>query len=176
LMVKTLPPCISERCKLDPNLVVNLLRTELWRLDGQPNRRNFTTYVSDSQSNDEHSWLAQLSDCPTVLVEMLNSRACRSAVMFNDELSPNECCDLVKRLAKCVFPFQCAHGRPSMVPLLRFQASQDNANDNCQTQRLQLGYDGAGSDGTSFAQAYKNWKGVHAQNENDSSGDDEIGP
>jgi len=37
--------------------------------------------------------------------------------MFNDELSPDECRALVGRLARCAFPFQCAHGRPSMVPL-----------------------------------------------------------
>jgi DNA mismatch repair protein MLH3 len=35
--------------------------------------------------------------------------------MFNDVLSLDECKALVKRLAQCIFPFQCAHGRPSMV-------------------------------------------------------------
>ena len=38
--------------------------------------------------------------------------------MFNDPLSKEECAALVSRLAVCVFPFQCAHGRPSMVPVL----------------------------------------------------------
>lgn len=38
--------------------------------------------------------------------------------MFNDYLSKAQCQDLVLRLADCVFPFQCAHGRPSMVPLV----------------------------------------------------------
>ncbi len=38
--------------------------------------------------------------------------------MFNDVLSKEACRDLVGRLAACAFPFQCAHGRPSMVPLL----------------------------------------------------------
>ena len=40
------------------------------------------------------------------------------AIMFNDPLSHSECEDLLRRLAKCAFPFQCAHGRPSMAPLL----------------------------------------------------------
>lgn len=40
------------------------------------------------------------------------------AIMFNDALSLDECSSLVLRLANCAFPFQCAHGRPSMVPLL----------------------------------------------------------
>lgn len=38
--------------------------------------------------------------------------------MFNDPLSGEECSTLVSRLASCSFPFQCAHGRPSMVPVL----------------------------------------------------------
>jgi hypothetical protein len=38
--------------------------------------------------------------------------------MFNDPLSKTDCVDLVHRLARCAFPFQCAHGRPSMAPLL----------------------------------------------------------
>jgi DNA mismatch repair protein MLH3 len=38
--------------------------------------------------------------------------------MFNDNLSKEQCQELVLRLADCVFPFQCAHGRPSMVPLV----------------------------------------------------------
>ena len=38
--------------------------------------------------------------------------------MFNDELSKEQCEVLVTKLAACKFPFQCAHGRPSLVPLL----------------------------------------------------------
>lgn len=33
------------------------------------------------------------------------------AIMFNDELSLNQCETIVRELAKCNFPFQCAHGR-----------------------------------------------------------------
>lgn len=38
--------------------------------------------------------------------------------MFGDKLALEECRSLIEHLAKCDFPFQCAHGRPSMVPLL----------------------------------------------------------
>lgn len=38
--------------------------------------------------------------------------------MFNDVLSKPECQNLVERLSHCSFPFQCAHGRPTMVPLV----------------------------------------------------------
>lgn len=38
--------------------------------------------------------------------------------MFNDTLTHDECAQLVSRLSRCAFPFQCAHGRPSMAPLV----------------------------------------------------------
>lgn len=38
--------------------------------------------------------------------------------MFNDPLELEECKVLVEKLGKCMFPFQCAHGRPSMIPLV----------------------------------------------------------
>jgi DNA mismatch repair protein MLH3 len=38
--------------------------------------------------------------------------------MFNDPLTVEQCSGLVRQLAACVFPFQCAHGRPSMVPVV----------------------------------------------------------
>jgi hypothetical protein len=40
------------------------------------------------------------------------------AIMFNDDLSDAQCKALLSRLAECAFPFQCAHGRPSMIPLV----------------------------------------------------------
>ena len=39
--------------------------------------------------------------------------------MFNDSLTGEESQLLLRKLSKCAFPFQCAHGRPSMVPLVR---------------------------------------------------------
>ena len=30
----------------------------------------------------------------------------------------NECRALIGRLGKCGFPFQCAHGRPSLIPIV----------------------------------------------------------
>lgn len=36
---------------------------------------------------------------------------------FGDLLSRSECVELIRKLATCAFPFCCAHGRPSVVPL-----------------------------------------------------------
>ena len=49
----------------------------------------------------------------------MNRQACRGAVMFGDELLYEDCSALVKKLASCTFPFQCAHGRPSIIPLTK---------------------------------------------------------
>ena len=40
------------------------------------------------------------------------------AIMFNDSLTLGQCQRLVQQLSQTAFPFQCAHGRPSLVPLV----------------------------------------------------------
>ncbi|KAK4326671.1 hypothetical protein Pmani_002830 [Petrolisthes manimaculis] len=55
---------------------------------------------------------------PTPISNVLNNQACRGAVMFGDPLSMEECQELVSALATCQLPFQCAHGRPSIMPLI----------------------------------------------------------
>ena len=101
ITVKALPAVIAERCRLEPQVLIDLIRRESWKREEE----------GDSSLADRPSY-------PQGLLDMLNSRACRSAVMFNDELTMEECSTLVRRLGNCAFPFQCAHGRPSMVPLV----------------------------------------------------------
>lgn len=63
---------------------------------------------------------------PSALRNTLNSRACRYAIMFHTELSRNRCKVLLRELATtCAFPFQCAHGRPSCVPLCRLKVEDE---------------------------------------------------
>jgi DNA mismatch repair protein MLH3 len=40
------------------------------------------------------------------------------AIKFGDELSLTQCAQLIKALGQCDVPFQCAHGRPLLTPLL----------------------------------------------------------
>ncbi|KAM4662689.1 DNA mismatch repair protein Mlh3 isoform 2-T2 [Discoglossus pictus] len=54
---------------------------------------------------------------PLTVLKVLASQACHGAVKFNDGLSLEECRHLVEALAGCQLPFQCAHGRPSVLPL-----------------------------------------------------------
>ena len=38
--------------------------------------------------------------------------------MFNDPLDRDECLDMIRELKNCKIPFQCAHGRPSVAPIV----------------------------------------------------------
>lgn len=54
---------------------------------------------------------------PESILQLLATKACRSAIKFGDELSRSECVHMVRCLAQCQLPFQCAHGRPSVAHL-----------------------------------------------------------
>ncbi|XP_021535248.1 DNA mismatch repair protein Mlh3 isoform X1 [Neomonachus schauinslandi] len=54
---------------------------------------------------------------PLTVQKVLASQACHGAIKFNDGLSPEESRRLIEGLSRCQLPFQCAHGRPSMLPL-----------------------------------------------------------
>src|SRR5690606_7334409 len=54
----------------------------------------------------------------------LANRACHAAVKFGQELSGDERDRIMRRLCQCRLPFQCAHGRPTMVPLARLQSAR----------------------------------------------------
>ena len=54
---------------------------------------------------------------PPCFRRQLASRACRTAIMFGDKIEHEECCDLLLRLSRCVYPFQCAHGRPNVFQI-----------------------------------------------------------
>lgn len=56
---------------------------------------------------------------PPAVKKLLARKACRGAIMFNDELTHTQCSKLMQQLATCALPFQCAHGRPTLAPLLK---------------------------------------------------------
>jgi hypothetical protein len=39
------------------------------------------------------------------------------AIRFGEQLKSSQCKKLVRQLANCQLPFQCAHGRPTIQPL-----------------------------------------------------------
>lgn len=137
LSVTTLPPSISERSKGDPQVLISFLRSAVWKYTESEHSTQTTIPeekvtiaddVGESIPPSSDPWVRQLSTCPEGLIELVNSRACRSAIMFNDELSLQDCETLVRKLADCMFPFICAHGRPSMVPLVDLGTTNVVAN------------------------------------------------
>ncbi|KAI9552299.1 putative MLH3 [Daphnia sinensis] len=68
----------------------------------------------------EYTKNGRLSTCvlPVQIRNVLNSLACHGAIKFGDELSLLQCTQLVRALSQCDVPFQCAHGRPLLAPLL----------------------------------------------------------
>lgn len=141
--VTKLPPSILERCRAEPRLLIDLLREEAWQLHErhQPLLVPVPTTNLDHTTEDaadEDRWLSRLHGCPRGILDMINSRACRSAIMFNDVLSHQECQDLLSRLSTCAFPFQCAHGRPSVVPLFSIGMGSGEAFDDSNS-KLPLG-------------------------------------
>ena len=54
---------------------------------------------------------------PPSITRILHSKACRGAIMFGTALARQSCVTLLRLLALCSLPFQCAHGRPAILPL-----------------------------------------------------------
>ncbi|KAK8086685.1 ATPase of HSP90 chaperone/DNA topoisomerase II/histidine kinase [Apiospora phragmitis] len=148
LKVTRLPSGIIERCRVEPRLLIDLLRKEIWHHAEHGNSWLAQSSLQSSEPNEGREqglhWLARFHSCPQGILDMINSRACRSAIMFNDLLSLEDCKSLLKRLADCALPFQCAHGRPSMVPLIDLGISIPQADEK-------------GSNG-SFGKQFKRWK------------------
>ncbi|KAF8341392.1 uncharacterized protein EI90DRAFT_3116534 [Cantharellus anzutake] len=76
--------------------------------------------IDSTELNGPAYWMRALRWCPKELIDLINSKACRGAIMFNDALTKEQCDRLIFQLSQTTFPFQCAHGRPSLVPLTSF--------------------------------------------------------
>jgi DNA mismatch repair protein MLH3 len=164
VVVTALPNLIAERCRLEPKILINLLRNEIWtraengfvksKDEVSSEGPDFRQCSPESSGGEKKQWLSKISSCPKSLIEMLNSRACRSAIMFNDVLSREKCKALVKRLANCSFPFQCAHGRPSMVALGSLGAWEPGDGQLLDRTTVQDNLEGADD----FKNAFDKWQ------------------
>ena len=65
---------------------------------------------------------------PPAALRVLASKACRRAIMFGDVLSLAQCQGVLSALALCEMPFQCAHGRPTVAPLVDFEALEHRSS------------------------------------------------
>lgn len=175
ISVKTLPESIAEKCRLDPRLLIEIMRGEVWKRQGGEYTRA-STDTNDGNSKAE-GWLSRISSCPQGILDMLNSRSCRSAVMFNDEISAKQCENLVQRLADCAFPFQCAHGRPSMIPLIDMTADSAFNGPGMNAFGVRrvaaagtcMNEEGGMSNEGGFCEAWRGWKGAGKRSPSDDS-------
>ena len=163
ITVRTLPLGIAERCRADVKCLIELMRCEIWKKEEA--RKCFSESTAEASSADssrqncsDPGWLHRIRDCPQGILDLLNSRSCRSAIMFNDVLSLAECQTLIQRLSACHFPFQCAHGRPSMVPLVDL----DLSSKSLEGMGFALGKDrmnpGKMVDQKGFGKAWRRWR------------------
>ncbi|KAK9811992.1 hypothetical protein WJX73_006827 [Symbiochloris irregularis] len=88
-----------------PHLVLTHVPVLLGRSLGAANLQAFLVHLAGTNG------AAGLPPAATVL---LNSRACRSALMFNTQLAPSEADSLLTQLKQTRLCFACAHGRPTL--------------------------------------------------------------
>uniref|UniRef100_T1JGR5 WW domain-containing protein n=1 Tax=Strigamia maritima TaxID=126957 RepID=T1JGR5_STRMM len=123
IKIHTLPPIVAERKSGLAVLVDNIFRDIVQEL------RNSGT----------------CSTIPRSLLDAVHSLACKGAIKFGDFLEKSDCEQLIDLLQKCRLPFQCAHGRPSITPLLDLGLLNQFREIKCKKRpklwKLQLEYD-----------------------------------
>ncbi|KAI0306999.1 hypothetical protein B0F90DRAFT_1622599 [Multifurca ochricompacta] len=109
VIVHSLPQVVSEKL-LPGDELRDFLRRQV---AGSENNDVLPALGSEMHETGQNhlTWHKALRWCPRDLLELVNSRACRGAIMFNDPLSIEQCERLISQLTETVFPFQCAHGR-----------------------------------------------------------------
>ncbi|KAJ3574792.1 hypothetical protein NP233_g1526 [Leucocoprinus birnbaumii] len=126
ILVETIPDIVSDKL-LQEDELQDLVKGFLAQLQTDlPSYSSLSGAASTQDTNQEFLWLKALRYCPRHLLDLINSKACRGAIMFNDTLTLGECESLVQRLALTAYPFQCAHGRPSLVPLIELGPQTGN--------------------------------------------------
>ncbi|XP_020597172.1 DNA mismatch repair protein MLH3-like [Phalaenopsis equestris] len=99
----------QQKCRATLVAVPHILGTDLTGKD-------LLEYIEQLVETDGSSMI------PPAVLRILNFKACRGAIMFGDALLPSECSLIVEELKATSLCFQCAHGRPTTVPLLNISA------------------------------------------------------
>ncbi|CAL9730044.1 DNA mismatch repair protein Mlh3p [Monosporozyma unispora] len=114
LKITTLSEIMFEKCHGNTSLLREVMIQhieDLKTFKKSPIKKRFNSLANIQP------WHKFINNIPGFLMNFFSSKACRSAVMFGDPLTPLECELLVHNLTECYLPFQCAHGRPSITPL-----------------------------------------------------------
>ena len=146
ITTSTLPMSIAERCRAEPGVLIELLRGEVWKEDANYDK---ATSIDLSRSKSG-SWISFAAQCPPGILELLKSRSCRTAIMFNDILDKERGQQLVDALSGCDLPFRCAHGRPTMAIVAELDSKQGRSPNDW--------IDGCGEESVGFGVAWRGWK------------------
>ncbi|KXS12017.1 hypothetical protein M427DRAFT_77023, partial [Gonapodya prolifera JEL478] len=114
--VLALPKSIADRCATEARTTLELVRGYIQQLE--LSRIPLDSLPISYDPRETRSIWGIVSQCPPGLRDLMNSKACRGAIMFGDKLKQTDCEALITQLKDCDFPFSCAHGRPSMIPLI----------------------------------------------------------
>ncbi|KYM85164.1 DNA mismatch repair protein Mlh3 [Atta colombica] len=63
---------------------------------------------------------SQMNALPLTIHNAIASEACHGAIKFGDKLTLEECTSLIQLLKNMKFPNRCAHGRPTIIPVIEF--------------------------------------------------------
>ncbi|RZC27690.1 uncharacterized protein BDFB_000738 [Asbolus verrucosus] len=125
-----------EKSKLIENAVPNVSRSALAKREIFENM-SFTKEVFknlDVIGQVDHKFIAVLERTKNLILlfdqhavheRVRLEQLLEGAIKFGDSLSKTECFVHLKDLAKCNLPFQCAHGRPTLTPLISLNKSHD---------------------------------------------------
>ncbi|ODQ77813.1 hypothetical protein BABINDRAFT_163201 [Babjeviella inositovora NRRL Y-12698] len=117
IYVTHLPLLFSQKCASDLVFLKRCLLQHAYDLQEYRKPRLVSCKRRIQHSGDPHAWFKMVKAVPRVLIDIINSKACRSAIMFGDVLDREAMRGILDGLSTCMLPFQCAHGRPSIVPL-----------------------------------------------------------
>ena len=100
-----------------PNVFVNVCDIEP-EVKGSVVNTTFIKEFMQEQIKFMRTTSGHCNMASTTIFKVLASYACHGAIKFGDKLSMETCRNIISELSKCNLPFQCAHGRPSIAPLL----------------------------------------------------------
>lgn len=124
ILVKKVPLCFIER-------EANELRRKR-----QPVTKSIVEELIQEQVELVQTMRGAQGTLPLTFLKVLASQACHGAIKFNDSLTSEESCRLMEALSSCQLPFQCAHGRPSMMPLADIDHLQEEMQPKPNLARL----------------------------------------
>ena len=60
-------------------------------------------------------------DTPQIMIEKIASMSCKAAIKGNDRISETEAMALLEEMMEAENPYNCPHGRPTLVAMSRYE-------------------------------------------------------